>query len=129
VKRTSSSCVSSCEAAGEWQRAIGVLDTTQLSTSNLYCLNAAISACEKGGAWLEALQLYEHVRSMQNEDNAVRPNFITVNAIIIALDKANQRDLAETIYEDAVRDNIVSSWKWRYDSTDGEKKMMMVSVR
>jgi len=123
-----SSCVSACEAAGEWQRAIGVLDTTQLSTSNLYCLNAAISACEKGGAWLEALQLYEHARSMHDKDDAVRPNFVTVNAIIIALVNANQRDLAEDIYEDAVRDNIVSPWKWRYDDTDGEKKRMMVSV-
>ena len=103
------------------------MDTTQLSTSNLYCLNAAISACEKGGAWLEALQLYEHVRSMQDKDDAVRPNFITVNAIIIALVNANQRDLAESIYKDALRDNIVSPWKWRYDDTDGEKKRMMVS--
>ena len=123
-----SSCVSSCEAAGEWQRAIQLLDTTQLSTSNLYCLNASISACEKGGAWLEALQLYEHVRSMHDVDNAIRPNFITVNAIIIALDKANQRDLAESIYDDALRDNIVSPWKWRHDDTDGAKKRMMVSV-
>ena len=124
-----SSCVSACEAANMWQRAIGVLDTTQLSTSNLYCLNAAISACEKGGAWLEALQLYEDVRSMHADENAIKPNFITVNAIIIALDKANQRDLAQSIYDDAVRDNIVSPWKWRYDESDGEKKRMMVSVR
>ena len=66
--QTFSSCVSACEAASEWQRALGVLelmqlfsslggddeeiekmDATRLVTSNLYCLNAAISACEKGG--------------------------------------------------------------------------------
>jgi len=64
--QTFSSCVSACEAAGQWQRALGVLelmpyenggddeeiekmDATRLVTSNLYCLNAAISACEKGG--------------------------------------------------------------------------------
>ena len=66
--QTFSSCVSACEAASEWQRALGVLelmplfsslggndeeiekmDAARLITSNLYCLNAAISACEKGG--------------------------------------------------------------------------------
>jgi len=82
-----SSVVSACEAAGEWQRAIGVLQSLRSFSSflggkptnceddpNLYCLNAAISACTKGGAWLEAVQLYEHTRT----SSAVRPNFVTV---------------------------------------------------
>ena len=132
-----SSCISACEASGEWQRAIGVLqqmpsfssilsgdevqiDSIRDSLSNLYCLNAAISACEKGGAWVEALQLYEDIRL------TVKPNFITINALIIALDKANQRDLAESIYKDSLRDKVVSPWKKRYD-IDGKLKRMMVS--
>lgn len=135
-----SSVVSACEAAGAWQRAIGVLKTMPsfapilgdtdanavgaYEPANLYCLNAAIAACEKGGAWVEALQLYENVCSMKDAENAVRPNFITVNSLLIALEKANQLELAESIYKDAVRDKIVFPWKRRFDN-DGKVKRMM----
>eukprot|EP00571_Detonula_confervacea_P002929 CAMPEP_0172331866 /NCGR_PEP_ID=MMETSP1058-20130122/62143_1 /TAXON_ID=83371 /ORGANISM="Detonula confervacea, Strain CCMP 353" /LENGTH=1150 /DNA_ID=CAMNT_0013049141 /DNA_START=107 /DNA_END=3556 /DNA_ORIENTATION=+ len=137
--QTFSSVVSSCEAAGEWQRAIGVLrlmpsfspligdgkleEVGTPEPANLYCLNAAISACEKGGAWVEALQLFENTRSMQNT-SSVRPNFITVSSLLIALEKANQLELAESIYKDAVREKIVLPWKRRYDS-DGKLQRMM----
>ncbi len=140
--QTISSVVSACEAAGEWQRAIGVLKSIPHFSStlgdegieedgsherpNLYCLNAAISACEKGGAWLEALQLYESIRSMQTTEYSVRPNFITVNSLLIALEKADQHDLAGSIYQDALREKIVLPWKYRHD-TDGNMKKMMVS--
>mmetsp|Transcript_3235 Transcript_3235/g.5931 ORF Transcript_3235/g.5931 Transcript_3235/m.5931 type:complete len:1086 (-) Transcript_3235:468-3725(-) len=142
--QTFSSAVSACEAAGQWQRAIGVLELmpsfspllgddkmkemNDPEPANLYCLNAAISACEKGGAWVEALQLYEHIRSMQDNKNAVMPNFITVNSLLIALEKANQLELAESVYKDAVRDKIVSPWKRRYDN-DGKLRKMMVSLK
>jgi pentatricopeptide repeat domain-containing protein 1 len=140
--QTISSVVSSCEAAGEWQRAIGVLKSMPPFSSllgresmqeddsherpNLYCLNAAISACEKGGAWLEALQLYENILSIQNTNNSVRPNFVTVNSLLIALENAHQHDLSGSIYRDAVREKIVSPWKYRHD-TDGKLRKMMVS--
>ncbi|KAL7526551.1 hypothetical protein ACHAXR_002503, partial [Thalassiosira sp. AJA248-18] len=133
--QTFSSAVSACEAAGQWQRAIGVLQLMPAFSpllghnkmegidthepANLYCLNAAISACEKGGAWVEALQLFENARSFQ-----VRPNFITVNSLLIALERANQLELAESIYKDALRDNVVSPWKRRYDN-DGKLRNMM----
>ena len=93
--QTFSSVVSACEAAGQWQRAIGVLQTMPSFASllgdgieeneaneppNLYCLNAAISACGKGGAWVEAVQLYEHTRSLNSK---VRPNFITVFLLLL----------------------------------------------
>jgi hypothetical protein len=50
-----SSCISACEAAGQWQRALGVLqsviDENEHSKDwtflNLFCFNAAISSCEK----------------------------------------------------------------------------------
>lgn len=121
-----SSAVSSCEAAGQWQRAIGVLQSMREEGDipNLYCLNAAISACEKGGAWVEALELFESIRSQRNSNNAIRPNFITVNSILIALEKANQLELAETIYNEAMRDKIVTPWKRRYDN-DGTLRRMM----
>ena len=138
--RTLSSVVSATEAAGEWQRAIGVLQSIpsfspllggntleeiESDQPNLYCLNAAISACEKGGAWVEAVQLYEHIRSQERNNNTIRPNFITVNSLLIALENANQNELAESIYKEAVRDKIVSPWKRRLDN-DGTVKRMMV---
>lgn len=80
-------------------------------------------------AWVEALQIYEDIRSAQytKAENAVKPNFITVNAIITALERANQSEIAESIYKDAVRDKIVSPWKRRHD-IDGKLRMMLVSV-
>ena len=119
-----SSAVSSCEAAGQWQRAIGVLQSMQEEGEipNLYCLNAAISACEKGGAWVEALELYESIRSQRKSN--IKPNFITVSSLLIALEKANQVELAESIYNEAMRDKIVMPWKRRYDN-DGTLRRMM----
>jgi pentatricopeptide repeat domain-containing protein 1 len=119
-----SSVVSSCEAAGKWQRAIGVLQSMREEGEipNLYCLNAAISACEKGGAWVEALELYESIRSQRN--SSIRPNFITVSSLLIALEKASQVELAESIYQGAMRDKVVSPWVRRYD-TDGTLRRMM----
>ena len=80
-------------------------------------------------AWVEALQIYEDIRSVQytKTENAVKPNFITVNAIITALERASQREIAESIYKDAVRDKIVSPWKRRHD-IDGKLRMMLVST-
>ena len=80
-------------------------------------------------AWVEALQIYEDIRSAQytKTENAVKPNFITVNAIITALERANQSEIAESIYKEAVRDKIVSPWKRRHD-IDGKLRMMLVSV-
>lgn len=144
--QTYSSVVSALESAGQWQRAIGVLQSMPSISSllgndvvrnaedefelyeqpNLYCLNAAISACEKGGAWVEALQLYENIRAQVKTKNSTRPNFITINSLSIALDKAGQTELAMTLYEEAVRDKIVDPWKLRFDS-DGVVRRMMVS--
>lgn len=145
-----SSVISACEAAGQWQRAIGILrsmlssDTSVRFTSNddftnpsssrnvtvvskqsplpnLFCLNAAISACEKGGAWLEALELYERVRAV---GGAIQPNVVTVNSLLIALDRAGQRELAESIYDDALRSGLTSPWKPRYDSDGSSIRAM-----
>lgn len=146
--QTYSSVVSALESAGQWQRAIGVLQSMPSISSllgnevarnaddelepyeepNLYCLNAAISACEKGGAWVEALQLYENIRAQVKTTNSTRPNFITVNSLSIALDKAGQRELAMTLYEEAVRDKIVAPWKLRVDRDGTVRRMMVRSI-
>ena len=101
--QTYSSVISACEAAGQWQRALGVLrDGPQ--ELNLYCFNAAISACEKGGAWVEALELYYQ---MVEKGGAVKPNFVTLSSLLIALDAAGQKELAQDLYEQGLESNIV----------------------
>uniref|UniRef100_A0A7S4RNZ8 Smr domain-containing protein n=3 Tax=Ditylum brightwellii TaxID=49249 RepID=A0A7S4RNZ8_9STRA len=126
--QTYSSVISACEAAGQWQRALGILrsmskDSTigRATPPNLFCVNAAISACEKGGAWLEAFELYER---MKNRGGAVRPNFITISSLLIALESAGQRELAENTYKEALREGMVSPWKKRID-IDGQTMRMM----
>ena len=118
--RTYSSAISACEAAGEWQRALGILqsllddgddnDLPELSL-NLYCFNAAISACEKGGAWVEALDIYERIL----EHESLQPNFVTLNSLIVALDKSGQKELAQSKYEEGRKLKIVNPWRYTRD--------------
>jgi pentatricopeptide repeat domain-containing protein 1 len=77
--QTYSSCISACEAAGQWQRALGVLQGIDEKEKNLYCYNAAISACEKGGAWVEAVDLYERMKA---RGGRLKPNFVTVSGVV-----------------------------------------------
>jgi len=119
-----SSVISACESSGQWQRALGVLRSMSVTTGgeiptppNLYCVNAAISACEKGGAWLEAVELYERIKSSSRK---IRPNFVTVNSLLIALEAAGQREMSESIYKEAIRDDVLSPWKYRKGS-DGQR--------
>lgn len=46
----------------------------------------------------EALELYEQMLLNKN----VHPNFVTVNSLIIALNKAGQKELEESMYLDAI---------------------------
>jgi pentatricopeptide repeat domain-containing protein 1 len=118
-----SSVISACESAGQWQRAIGILGAMMNGEDgqkpNLFCFNAAIAACEKGGAWLEAVELYERMRQ------DVRPNFITINSLLIALENANQKEMAESIYREALQDGTVQPWKW---TSDGHSKKCQALV-
>ena len=77
--QTYSSVISACEAAGQWQRALGILQRMKDEEKNLYCFNAAISACEKGGAWVEAVDLYERIKE---KGDSLKPNFVSVNAVV-----------------------------------------------
>jgi len=115
--QTHSSIISSCEAAGEWQRALWVLQTIidssanesddMPSSLNLYCWNAALSACEKGGAWVEALDLYERML----ETESFKPNVVTMNSLMEALDKAGQKELAQSIYDEGLELGLLDPWK------------------
>jgi len=108
-QQTYSSVISACQTAGQWQRAIGVLRTMtndKKCLPNKFCLNAAIAACEKGDAWLEAVEIYERMKHL------VKPDFVTINSLLIALEKSGQKELAENIYRDALKEKIVQPWKW-----------------
>lgn len=120
--QTYSCVIAACEAAGEWQRALGVLRSMTHTTDgqcqpNLYCYNAALAACEKGNAWLEAVELYERMRM---EGGSTKPNFISLNSLLIALDKGEQRELAESLYKEALSEKILSPWKYTVDSVNGQ---------
>jgi pentatricopeptide repeat domain-containing protein 1 len=110
--QTHSSIISSCEAAGEWQRALWVLQSIidnskdTPSSLNIYCWNAALSACEKGGAWVEALDLYERML-----ESPFKPNVVTINSIMEALDKADQKELAQSIYDEGLDLGLLDPWK------------------
>ena len=122
--KTYSSVISACESAGEWQRALGVLEMMiqesekdeDLSSLNLYCFNAAISACEKGGAWIEALEIYERMVEM---GDPISPNFVTLSSLILALDQAGQKELAQSKFEEGMKKGIVKPWR-RTLNQDGD---------
>ena len=116
-----SSAISACEAAGQWQRALGVLQTMMDdslegdvdSFPNLYCFNAAIGACAKGGAWVEAVEVYE--RLVTHGHRHLQPNIVTLGSLTEALDSAGQKELAQAFYEEGVRRNIVNPWRTTSD--------------
>lgn len=127
--QTYSCVIAACEAAGQWQRAIGILrsmtqEKDESFKPNLYCYNAALAACEKGNAWLEALQLYERMKA---EGGAVKPNFISLNSLLIVLEKVDQRELAENIYKEALREKLVNPWKGTTDSKTNQPIRALVS--
>jgi pentatricopeptide repeat protein len=131
---TFSATISACEAAGEWQRALGVLqammdDDNDLEGDgtllNLYCFNAAISACEKGEAWVEALELYERMLDT-GIDGPIRPNIVTLNSLLVALENAGQKELARSKYYEGRKLKIVNPWRWT-KSAKGESVRAMVS--
>ena len=127
---TYSAAISACDSAGEWQRALGVLqmmiddDRTAETNStllNLYCFNAAISACEKGQAWVEALELYER---MLDTGEPIRPNIITLNSLLVALENAGQKELAQSMYREAYDRKLVNPWR----RTKNEKGQMIEAM-
>ena len=127
--QTFSSCISACEAAGQWQRALTILQS-MIDTSpgkdnteflNLFCFNAAISSCEKGGAWVEALEIYERMISY---GGLLKPNFVTLSSLVLALANAGQKELAESKYKEGVKMKIVNPWRKTKDSTGRSVRAM-----
>jgi pentatricopeptide repeat domain-containing protein 1 len=127
---TYSSVISACEAAGQWQRALGVLQSiideeasesdAQPTSLNLYCWNAAISACEKGGAWVECCDLYERML----ETESFMPNVVTMNSLLEALDNNGQKELAQSKYDEGLELGIVKPWRWTKDK-NGEQLLAL----
>lgn len=130
-----SASISACESAGEWQRALGILqmmmdddsslDESDNSLLNRYCFNAAISACEKGNAWVEALELYER---MMDTGGPILPNAVTLNSLLEALDKAGQKELAQSKYREAFQKKFVNPWRETKDSNGNAIRAMVRRV-
>ena len=126
-----SSCISACEAAGEWQRALGVLqtmideDSGDETSMNLFCFNAAISSCEKGGAWVEALEIYERMISY---GGLLKPNFVTLSSLVLALANAGQKELAESKYREGLKLKVVNPWRITRDGSGQRLKAMVRCV-
>jgi pentatricopeptide repeat domain-containing protein 1 len=132
--QTFSSCISACEAAGQWQRALGVLQAMidgedsegkEETILNLFCFNAAVSACEKGGAWVEALEIYER---MIIYGGSLTPNFVTLSSLVLALFMAGQKELAQSKYEEAQKMKIVNPWRFTKDSKGAQVQAMVRRV-
>lgn len=117
-KQTLSSAISACESAGEWQLALELLQRAMNENDdmNVFCFNAALSACEKGNAWVEALEIYE--RMAAEGGKLLRPNIVTLSSLILALDKAGQKELAVCKYDEGIRRKYIESpWRLTKDSS------------
>lgn len=76
------------------------------------------------GAWVEACDLYE--RMIDHE--ALQPNFVTLNSLVVALDNAGQKEFAQSKYEEGRKLKIVNPWKHTRDK-DGKSIYGMVSTK
>jgi pentatricopeptide repeat domain-containing protein 1 len=130
-----SACISACEAAGQWQAALSLLQSlldeeednqgSEQSPLNLHCFNAAISACAKGGAWVEALELYERMKTRR--DVRVRPTAVTLGSLIDGLDRAGQKDLAKRIHVEGVRKKVLIPWR-KTRASDGRTAVLAMDL-
>jgi pentatricopeptide repeat domain-containing protein 1 len=118
--QTFSSAISACEAAGQWQRAVSILQSVLDGNDNddekdpdaglnLYCFNAAMSACQKGGAWVECLEIYERMKS---HGGVLTPNSVSLSSLVLACEEAGQKELAMEKYKEGLKHGIISS-PWR----------------
>jgi pentatricopeptide repeat domain-containing protein 1 len=128
---TLSSTISACEAAGQWQWALYILQSAMNDDAsvalNVYCFNAAISACEKGGAWVEALEIYEKMK--EHTGNALRPNLVTVSSLILALDNAAQKEFAVNVYREGLRKRYIESpWRTTKDSNSNNATESIIAM-
>ncbi|CAE8614196.1 unnamed protein product [Polarella glacialis] len=84
---TYSAAVSACQKGGQWQLALGLLNSMPGMSliPNEVSYNSAISACGKGGQWQLALILLS-----QMPDRRLVPNEISYNAAISACEKVGQ---------------------------------------
>jgi pentatricopeptide repeat domain-containing protein 1 len=125
---TLSSAISACEAAGQWQVALEVLQCAMDEEAdeqgarrqrlNLYCFNAALAACEKGGAWVEAVEIYEKMKEQGGMD--LRPNIVTTSSLVQALDSAGQKELAVSIYDEGLGlEFFKNPWRFAVESSTG----------
>jgi pentatricopeptide repeat domain-containing protein 1 len=124
--QTFSSAISACESAGQWQRALRVLQSTlddgDDSRLNLYCFNAAIAACEKGGAWVEALEIYERMKA---HGGSLRPNFVTIASLVLALDRGGQKELAQEVYREGAQQlRVVQPWRYTQNAQEERVRAM-----
>jgi pentatricopeptide repeat domain-containing protein 1 len=118
--QTFSSAISACEAAGQWQRALSILQSILDRNDNddkedpderlnLYCFNAALSACQKGGAWIECLEIYERMKS---HGGVLTPNSVSLSSLVLACEEAGQKELAMEKYKEGIKQGIIPS-PWR----------------
>ena len=86
-----SSAISACGSAGEWRRALDLLDEMiSLGISpNTITYNAAIQACERSGVWREAVRLFESMGAAGVERDA-----ISYNCVVRACERGGQFELA-----------------------------------
>ncbi|CAJ1330067.1 unnamed protein product [Effrenium voratum] len=82
--KSCSAAMSACEAAGEWQAALALLEGTKGQVAlDVVCFGSLISACEKGRRW----ELAIHALTWM-DDFRLSPDQICLNAAVSACQKA-----------------------------------------
>jgi hypothetical protein len=88
------------------------------SVTTFSCLNL------QGGAWVEALEIYERMISY---GGLLRPNFVTLSSLVLALANAGQKELAQSKYNEGVKMKIVNPWRMTRDSSGKPMRAMVRS--
>ena len=73
---------------------------------------------------MEALEIYER---MVSYGGPLRPNFVTLSSLVLALSNGGQKDLAQSKYNEGVKMNIVNPWRTTKGS-DGKPLRAMVRL-
>jgi hypothetical protein len=57
---------------------------------------------------------------MKDKGGAMTPNFVTLNSLLLALVKADQNELAQSTYEEGIRDGEITPWIMTQKSASGQ---------
>lgn len=61
---------------------------------------------------------------MKEQGGSLKPTMVTLSSLVLALDKAGQKEIAQSFYKEGVQRKIVNPWRFTRDQNDEKVRAM-----